>query len=100
MGIGKPYINQELLDKVLKAKEGELLHDDSFKIWERGLNINEKRYLSDLGRKVENFSKEEIAVVVLIAVQNFPEMVFQILMEEYLDNKRKGEKSNENDKYV
>lgn len=100
MGIGKPYINQKLIDRALEMRESELLHDDSFKIWEKGLEVQEKRYLSELGRQIEKFSKEEIAIVVLVAVQNFPEMVFQILMEEYLDNKKKGEKNNENRKDI
>ena len=81
---GEPYINKDLLEKVLKARENELLQDDSWKIWEKELNTNEQRYLSDLCRKLENFSKEELAVATIVAVKNFPEMVFQIMMEEYL----------------
>ena len=81
---GEPYINQDLLEKVLKARKNELLQEDSWKIWEKDLNINEQRYLSDLCRKLENFSQEELAVATIVAVKNFPEMVFQIIMEEYL----------------
>ena len=90
---GKAYINQELLDMVLKARqESEVLHDDSFKIWERELSVGEKRYLSELGRSIEQFSKDEFAVVVYVAIQNYPEMVFQLMMEEYLVNKERNSK--------
>lgn len=91
---GKPYVNQELVDKVLKAREEEeRLHDDTFKIWENEDQLaKEKRYWSELGRSLENFSKEEFAVVVYVALQNYPEMVFQLLMEEYLTNKEGNEK--------
>ena len=95
---GKPYINQELAEKVMKAREQELLHEDSWKVWEKdGLSVSEKKYWSELGRSIEKFTQEEFAVVTLVAVKNFPEMVFQILMEEYLSVVNKEDKKNEND---
>lgn len=91
---GKPYINEDLIDRVLKARQdNELLQDDSFKVWENeDLTAGEKRYWSELGRSIENFTKEEFAVVTYVALQNYPEMVFQIVMEEYLSNKEKSER--------
>ena len=89
------YINHVLLDRVLQIKESESLHDDSFKIWDRELSPLEEIKLSKLGRMVETLSKEEIAVITLIAVQNYPEMVFQILMEEYLFNKERKKKNED-----
>lgn len=89
------YINHVLLDRVLQIKESESLHDDSFKIWDRELSPLEEIKLSKLGRMVETLSKEEIAVITLIAVQNYPEMVFQILMEEYLINKERKKKNED-----
>ena len=86
---GKAYINEDLLEVVLKTRaESEVLHDGSFKVWEKDpeeLSVNEKRYLSELGRQIEMYSKDEFAVLVYVAVQNYPEMVFQIMMEEYLN---------------
>ena len=96
---GKAYINEDLLDMVLKARKGnEVLKDDSFKVWEREdeLTPAEKRYWSELGRSIEQFSKDEFAVVVYVAIQNYPEMVFQLLMEEYLVNKERKEKKYDN----
>ena len=89
---GKPYINQELLDKVLSARNNDLLHDNSFKMWEKEeLSAGEKRWLSELGRQIENLTKDEFAVIIYVAVQNYPEMVFQLMMEEYLNNKETNE---------
>lgn len=93
---GKPYINEELLEQVLKAKENTRLHEDSWKIWEKDLDIKEQRYLSQLCRSFENFTQEELAVATIVAVENFPEMVFQIMMEKYLsvvNNKEKKDGS-------
>lgn len=83
---GKPYINEDLLDKVMQARSNELLHDDSYKIWEHRDEFSEadKRWFSELGRSIENLSQDEMAVIVTVAVENYPEMVFQIMMEEYL----------------
>ena len=94
---GKPYITEDLLDVVVKTrKENETLHDDSFKIWERELSINEQRDLSELGRQVEKYSKDYFAVIVYVAIQNYPEMVFQLLMEEYLKNKERNKNNDSN----
>ena len=97
---GKPYINEDLIDKVLKARqEDELLQDDSFKVWENEeVTTGEKRYWSELGRSIEKFSKEEFAVVPYVALQNYPEMVFQIMMEEFLSNKEKSERWTKSEK--
>ena len=83
----EPRINHALLDRVLKAREDNLLHDDSFKMWERDLDVDEQDELLQLGKIIETFTEEDFAVVVLVAIQNFPEMVFQLMMEEYLNNK-------------
>lgn len=96
---GRPYINQDLVDRVLKAREDELLHEDSWKVWEReDLSDREKRYWSELGRSIENFTEEEFAVVIYVALMNYPELVFQMVMEEYLINKER--KTNEDSKNV
>ena len=101
MSKNEPYVNQELLDRVLKAKEYARLHDDSFKIWEKeALEANEKRYLSNLGKCLQNTTQEELAVMVLVAVQNYPEMVFQIIMEEFLVNKERKDKKHDDRKDV
>ena len=91
---GKPYINQELIDKVLQARQSDKLHEDEWKVWEKEGELSEKdkRYWSELGRSIENFTQEEFAVVTYVALQNYPEMVFQIMMEEYLLNKEGNEK--------
>jgi len=89
---GKPYITEDVLEAVVKARDDDILHDDSFKIWERELSVNEQRYLSEFGRQVEKFTKEEFAVVVYVALMNYPEMIFQMMMEEYLKNKERKTK--------
>ena len=90
---GEPYINEDLLEKVLKVRQNELLHEDDWKIWEKELDVNEQRYLSQFCRQLENFSQNELAVATIVAVRNFPEMVFQIVMEEYLSMREKEKKN-------
>lgn len=96
---GKPYITEDVLNVVVRARDDDILHDDSFKIWERELSVNEQRYLSEFGREVEKFTKDEFAVVIYVALLNYPEMVFQMMMEEYLTNKER-KKKNEDSKDV
>jgi len=97
---GKPYINEDLLKMVSKARTTEVLHDDSFKVWEKDdeeFTVNEKRFLSELGRQIELYGRDEFAVLVYVAIQNWPEMVFQLMMEEYLSKTvNKENKKDEN----
>ena len=97
---GKPYINEDLISKVLKARNSELLHDDSFKIWEHQDDFSDadKRWFSELGRSIENLSKDEFAVITCVAVENYPEMVFQIMMEEYLSVVNKENKKDDDNR--
>lgn len=92
---GEPYINGDLLEKVVNVKNNTHLHDDSWKIWEKELDVNEQRYLSQFCRDLENFSQEELAIATIVAIKNFPEMVFQIVMEEYLSMKSEERKNGD-----
>ena len=96
---GKPYINQDLIDAVAVTMDNSKLNDDSFKVWERAdeFSIKEKRYWSELGRSIEQFTKEEFAVVTYTAILNYPEMVFQLLLEEYLNNLNNKERNSNNE---
>ena len=89
---GEPYINGDLLEEIINAKNNTRLHEDSWKIWEKELDVNEQRYLSQFYRSLENFTQEELAIATIVAIKNFPEMVFQIVMEEYLSMKSKERK--------
>lgn len=90
-GKNEVLINQVLLDRVLQIKHNSFLHED-YNEWKE--ELIEKIKLTRLGEMVESFNKDEIAVMVLIAIENYPEMVFQIMMEEYLTNKENKNDSN------
>lgn len=89
-------INHVLLDRILEIKHNNCLHDEEFDVED----LIEEIKLTRLGEMAESLSKKEIAAIVLIAVENYPEMVFQIIMEEYLLNKERNEKRNERRKDV
>ena len=87
-GKSETLINHVLLDRVLKIKHENFLHDET--LWQE--KLIEEIKLTRLGEMAESLSEKEMAVMILIAVQNYPELVFQILAEEYLLNKEKGDK--------
>lgn len=89
-------INHVLLDRILEIKHNNYLHDEEFCIEELVEDIK----LTRLGEMVESLSKKEIAAIVLVAIENYPEMVFQIMMEEYLVNKERNEKKNDDDRII
>ena len=75
-------INKVLLDRVLRIKQNAFLHNGSFGAIEDELIEDIK--LTRLGKMVESLTEDEMAVLVLVAVHRYPEMVFQVLSEEYL----------------
>ena len=82
----EPFINRELLAKVERVRNNELLHDDSWKTWEKDVNAQEERHLSELYRVLENYTQTDLAVATIVAMENFPMMVLQIVAE-YIINK-------------
>lgn len=82
-------INQVLLDRVMQIKEKESFNRPS--ILE---DLVEQIKLTRLGEMAESLNKDELAVLVLVALERYPEMVYQILFEEYKKNKENKNDGN------
>ena len=83
---GKSYIDNELMDRVDFIREDTILHDDTWKTWEKRLGDQEARELSDWCRTLQGLSQSELAVATIVAMENYPFMVLQIVAE-YIINK-------------
>lgn len=83
-------INQTLIERVLQIKENESINQT--KILED--DLVEQIKLTRLSKMFETCSEEEIIVLVLIAVRKYPELVFQILGEEFTLNKERKKNAN------
>lgn len=86
-------INHVLLDRVLEIKQRLALHDGALD----NENLIEQIKLTRLAEMAESLSEEEVITIVLIATQNYPEIVLQILMEEILINKERTKRKNGKD---
>ena len=84
-----PYINYELLKRVRKARE-KLVNDEEYKIWERDLDKQEERHLSELGRMCETFTETDFAAIVTVAVKNYPEIVLKAILDELMEGESDG----------
>lgn len=84
-----PYINYELLKRVRKARE-KLVNDEDYKIWERDLDKQEERHLSELGRMCETFTETDFAAIVTVAVKNYPEIVLKTILDELTEGESDG----------
>ena len=84
-------INQVLLDRILQIKQKEFLNGN-YEEWKE--DLIEKIELTRLGKMAESLNEDELAVLVLIAVENNPELVFKIMLGEYLVNKERKKKKN------
>ena len=84
-------INQVLLDRILQIKQKEFLNGN-YEEWKE--ELIEKIELTRLGKMAESLNEDELAVLVLIAVENNPELVFKIMLGEYLVNKERKKKKN------
>lgn len=87
-GKSNVLINHVLLNRILKIKHENFLNDEH--LWQR--DLIEEIELTRLGEMAESLSEKEMAIMILIAIQNYPELVFQILAEEYLFNKERTDK--------
>lgn len=83
---GESYINDEMLDRIDFINEDSILHDDTWKTWEKRLGDQEARELSDWCRILQGSSKSELAMATMVAMENYPFMVLQIVAE-YIINK-------------
>ena len=91
----KPFINDELNERIEWVVDDVLLHDDTYKEWEHDIDQQERMHLSELGRVCQNFTKTDFAAVVITAMENYPFMVLQIVAE-YVQH-LKGRGKNETD---
>jgi hypothetical protein len=82
----EPFINEDLMDRVDWIVDDVILHDDTWKKWEHDIEKQEEMHLSELYRMLENFTKTDLAVATIVAMENYPFMVLQIVAE-YIINK-------------
>jgi hypothetical protein len=82
----EPFINTDLIDRVDWIVDDSILHDDTWKEWEHDIDKQEEMHLSELYRMLENFTQTDLAVATIVAMENYPFMVLQIVAE-YIVNK-------------
>lgn len=82
----EPFIKHEIIDKVECAIDECGEHDYPWKVWEHKLDVDEQRHLSELYDIFANFTQTDCAIAVIIALENFPEMVIE-LVKDYIREK-------------
>ena len=80
----QPYVNRQLMDKVLQIRE-RTLDDELF---------SETVHITDLYYKTLNYTEDELVMCVIAALQICPDKVYQVLAYDRDELVRKG-KSNE-----
>ena len=79
---GEPFINEDLYKRVDWLMEDTLLHDETYKTWEKAdPEQQEKMHLSELKRLFDGMTKSDFAVAVIVALENYPYMVLQCVAE-------------------
>ena len=87
--MNEPFINRELMDKVLQARE-KTLDDELF---------SETVHITDLFYKTLNYIEDEMIMCVIAALMKCPDKVYQVLAYDRQELVRKGKK-NETDQCV
>ena len=85
----EPFIDKALLDRVNWIVDDTILRDDTWKKWEHDIDKQEEMHLSELCRVIENFTKTDLAVATIVAMENYPFMVLQIVAEYLVNEERK-----------
>ena len=92
---GDSFINTNLIKQIDRVVDDSILNDASWKVWEKvDLNKQEEMHLSELYRRIESFTQTDLAVATIVAMENYPKMVLQIVWEyiERLQDDNKGGK--------
>lgn len=84
--INEPFVNRELMNRVLEARE-KTLDDELF---------TETVHITDLYYKTLNYTEDEMIMCVIAALQICPNKVYQVLAYDREELVRKG-KRNETD---
>ena len=87
--MNEPFINRELMDKVLQIRE-RTFEDELF---------TDMLHVTDLYYKAMNFTEDELIASVVAALAKCPDKVYQALAYDRAELVRKG-KRNETDKRV
>lgn len=82
--INHPYVNRQLMDKVLQIRE-KTLDDDLF---------TETVHITDLFYKTLNFTEDELIMSVIAALQKCPDKVYQVLAYDRAELLRKGKNND------
>ena len=82
MSDNQPFVNRELMDRVLQARE-KTLDDDLFK---------ETVHITDLYYKTLNYTEDELIMSVIAALIKCPDKVYQALAYDREELLRKGKK--------
>jgi cobalamin biosynthesis Co2+ chelatase CbiK len=76
-----PIINYDLIEKIKKVHE-PLVEDDAYEIWKHGMTKREQIDVTRLAELCENFTPMDYAVVSIIAIKNYPQIVLKAILDE------------------
>ena len=87
--MNEPFVNRELMDKVLQIREMTL--DDEL--------FSETVHISSLYSTTLNYTVDELIMCVIVALQKYPDKVYQVLAYDRAELLRKGKNNGriEND---
>lgn len=86
MNGSEPYVNRELMQRVLEARDRTLDQE----LFSETVNI------TDLFYKTLNYTEEELIMSVIAALQVCPDKVYQVLAYDRAELIRKGKKKDGN----
>lgn len=92
----EPHVNYELIERIRRIREDELLHDDSYK-FEDDNEVAENRDLSELYNRAVNFNTKELAVVIGVALEKQPLIVFQVIADYVIEILKQGKRGRNNE---
>ena len=76
----EPEINYNLLDRLRSITDKPLVEDDAYTIW-RDPEAQERMNAIKLAEICKGYTKTDFAVVVTIALANYPEVVLKAILD-------------------
>lgn len=73
-------VNHELIDRIRNCIDHPIVDDDTYEIW-RDPDAQERLHLTKLGEQCQAYTKSDFAAVVIVALENYPEVVLKAILD-------------------
>lgn len=86
--MSKPIIDHQLMRRVQQVHEPLIEDFDAYEVWAHGMTKQEQIDYTRLSEICKNFTPNDFAVVAIIAVKKYPQIVLKAILDELTEGEK------------